>query len=82
MPRKANNAYCNPNVEIDWEVFLQNDRTVDALIYFIEGESNNQQLRAACTSEDCRQEVDRMRRLGNFESRERAKKFLGQYYSW
>jgi len=82
MPRKASNAYCNPNVEIDWEVFLRNDKTVDALIHFIEGESNNQQLRANCDSDVCRQEVDRMRRLGNFESRERARKFLSQYYSW
>ncbi len=82
MSRKANNAYCNPNVEIDWEVFLQNDKTVDALIHFIEGESNNQELRAACNSHDCRCEVDRMRRLGNFESRDRARKFLCQYYSW
>ena len=82
MSRKANNAYCNPNVEIDWEVFLQNDKTVDALIHFIEGESNNQQLRTACNSDQCRCEVDRMRRLGNFESRDRARKFLSQYYSW
>jgi hypothetical protein len=82
MPRKANNAYCNPHVEIQWEVFLKNGRTVDALIHFIEGESNNQQLRAACGSDACRREVDRMRRLGNHESRERARKFLSRHYSW
>jgi len=52
------------------------------LIRFIEGDSNNQQLRIACGSEDCRREVDKMRRLGNYESRERARKFLSQYYSW
>lgn len=82
MSRKATNAYCNPNVDVDWEVFLKNDKSVDALIQFIEGETNNQQLRAGCGSEDCRREVDRMRRLGNYESRERARKFLTQYYSW
>lgn len=82
MSRKAINAYCNPNVEVDWDVFLTNDKSVDALIQFIEGEWNNQQLRAGCGSEDCRHEVDRMRRLGNYESRERARRFLSQYYSW
>jgi len=82
MPKKAKNAYCNPKVEVDWEVFLENDKLVDALIQFIEGESNNQQLRAACRTEECRTEVDRMRRLGNYESRERARKFLSQHYSW
>lgn len=82
MPRKANNAYCHPNVQIQWEVFLEWNHSVDALIRFIEGESNNRQLRAACGSEVCRREVDRMRRLGNYESRERARKFLSQYYSW
>lgn len=82
MPRKANNAYCNPNVEIEWEVFLADEKTVDALIHFIEGESNNQELRSACGSEACRREVDRMRRLGNYASRERAKKFLSQHYTW
>ena len=82
MPSKVKNAYCNPNVEINWEVFLENGRTVDALILFIEGDSNNQELRMGCHSEECRREVDRMRRLGNYESRERAKKFLSQHYSW
>ena len=82
MPRKAKNAYCNLNVSVNWEVFLKNDKTVNALIRFIEGDSNNQQLRVACGSEDCRGEVDKMRRLGNYESRERARKFLSQYYSW
>ena len=82
MSRKAINSYCNPNVEVDWDVFLKSGQTVDSLIQFIEGESNNQQLRAACDSEDCRREVDRMRRLGNYESRERARKFLSQHYSW
>ncbi len=82
MPPKAMNAYCNPNVDVDWEVFLTSDKSVDALIHFIEGQTNNQQLRAACPSEVCRREVDRMRRLGNYESRERARKFLSQHYSW
>lgn len=82
MSSKVKNAYCNPKVDVDWEVFLVNQRTVNALIQFIEGESNNQQLRKACSSEACRREVDRMRRLGNYESRERARKFLRQYYTW
>lgn len=82
MPRKVKNAYCNPKVVVDWEVFLEKERTVDALIQFIEGHSNNQQLRKACHSEACRREVDRMRRLGNYESRERARKFLSQHYTW
>ncbi len=82
MPPKAMNAYCNPNVDVDWDVFLTSDKSVDALIQFIEGQTNNQQLRAACASEVCRREVDRMRRLGNYESRERARKFLSQHYSW
>lgn len=82
MPRKVKNAYCNPKVDVDWEVFLTSQRAVNALIRFIEGESNNQQLRKACTSEACRREVDRMRCLGNYESRERARKFLSQHYTW
>ncbi len=82
MPRKANNAYCNPHVDIQWEVFLQNRKTVDALIHFIEGQTNNQQLRAACPAAACQQAIDRMRRLGNHESRQRARKFLSEHYSW
>lgn len=82
MSRKASNAYCNPQVEIQWDVFLGNNKTVNALIHFIKGESNNQELRAACRSDACRREVDRMRRLGNHESRERARNFLSKYYSW
>ncbi len=82
MPRKANNAYCHPRVEIQWEVFLENRKTVDALIQFIEGQSNNQQLRTACPSAGCQQAVDRMRRLGNYESRERARRFLREHYTW
>jgi hypothetical protein len=70
------------NVQVDWDVFLQNDAAVDALIEFIEGRKNNRQLSAACRNAACRQEVDRMRVLGNFESRRQAEKFLRQYYTW
>jgi len=82
MSRKATNGYCNPHVEVDWSVFLESDRTVDALIEFIEGERNNHELRDACSSEECMREIDRMRRLGNHASRDRARAFLSQYYSW
>lgn len=70
------------NVAVDWEVFLENDATVDALIEFIEGFKNNRELSAACRNAKCRQEVDRMRVLGNYESRNRARQFLSQYYTW
>ena len=67
---------------IDWELFLQSGRTVDALIDFIEGHKDNQKLRAACRSEACRRELDRMRVLGNYKSRQQAERFLRRYYTW
>lgn len=70
------------NVEVDWEVFLHSGATVDALIDFIEGRKNNRELSTACRNAKCRKEVDRMRVLGNFESRRQARDFLSQYYTW
>ena len=71
-----------PDVEITWDVFLESAASVDALIEFIEENTNNRELWSACRSKTCRSEIDRMRCLGNFESRSRARRFLRQYYTW
>ncbi len=70
------------NVAINWDVFLHSRATVDALIDFIEERKNNRELWAACRPEKCRREIDRMRVLGNSESRKRARRFLSQHYTW
>lgn len=82
MPKKNRKPYRRPVVEIDWEVFLDDPSSVDALIDFIEGNTNNRELLSACRDKTCKPEIDRMRRLGNYESRDRARKFLSQYYTW
>lgn len=70
------------STKINWDVFLQSGSIVDALIEFIEGRTNNRELRAACRSEKCESEIDRMRVLGNHESRQQARQFLSQHYTW
>ena len=74
--------YQGRSVDVHWDVFLESPRAVDALIEFIEGRYNSRELWTACRSKACRREADRMRVLGNYKSREQAKRFLQRHYSW
>ncbi len=68
--------------EVQWDVFLQSDAAVDALIDFIEERSNSLELKKACPSPECKRECDRIRTLGNYGSRKKGRTFLRQHYTW
>ncbi len=70
------------NVTIDWDVFLESGRMIDALIEFVEERTNHAAFLASCRSEACRREACRMRVLGNYKSREQARRFLQKHYTW
>ncbi len=80
--RKVRGTGESCKAEVDWEVFLQSDATVDALIDFIEERTNCFEMRKACRPVDCKQQCDRIRTLGNYTCRKKARSFLRQHYTW
>jgi len=69
------------DIKIDWDVFLQSKAGMKALADFAEGKKNNRELWTACRSSECRREINRMRVMSNYDSRQQAARFLRRHKS-